>query len=66
MLLVQDWSKLANEVQVESSILTNFANYHLNSLNGKLNGSRKNKMHGSMWTKNGCQRVNRLNELMGG
>ena len=62
MLLVQDWSKLANEVQVESSILTNFANYHLNSLNGKLNGSRKNNMHGS----NGCQRVNRLNELMGG
>ena len=34
---------------MERSILPNFANYHLNSLNGKLNGSRKNSMHGSIW-----------------
>ena len=34
---------------MERSILPNFANYHLNSLNGKLNGSRNNSMHGSIW-----------------
>ena len=34
---------------MERSILSNLANYHLNSLNGKLNGSRKNNMHGSIW-----------------
>ena len=49
-----------NEVQLESSILTDFAYYHLNSFNGKLNGSRKNNVHGSIWAQNNqsrCQRV---------
>ena len=42
---------LLTEVPVESSILANFANYHLLSFKGNLNGSRKNNMHGSIWTK---------------
>lgn len=42
----QDWSKFANEVPVERSLYAEFTNYHLNSLNGKLNGSRPDNMHG--------------------
>ena len=42
---------LLNEVPVASSILTNFANYHWLNFNGNLNGSRKNNMNGSIWTK---------------
>ena len=42
-----------NKVPVESSILADFANYHLKSFNGKFNGSRKNNIHGSIWTQNG-------------
>ena len=42
---------LLNEVPVASSILTNFANYHWLSFNGNVNGSRKNNMLGSIWTK---------------
>ena len=44
---------LLNKVPVESSILADFAKYHLKSFNGNLNGSRKNNMHGSIWTQNG-------------
>ena len=32
------------KMQSKRSILADFANYHLNSLNGKLNGSRKNNI----------------------
>lgn len=48
---------LLNKVPVEGSTLVNFANYHLNSQNGNLNGSRKGSIHGSIWTQNdqsGC------------
>ena len=41
---------MLNEVAVESFIPADFANYHLNILSGKLNGPRKNNMHGSLWT----------------
>ena len=34
---------MLNEVPVERSILADFANYNLTSLNGKFNVSRKNK-----------------------
>ena len=44
---------LLNKVPVESSILADFANCHLKSFNGKFNGSRKNNIHGSIWTRNG-------------
>ena len=44
---------LLNKVPVESSILADFANYHLKSFNGKFNGSRKNNIHGAIWTQNG-------------
>ena len=60
---------LLKEVPGERSILDDFANYLLNvGLNGKLNGSRKDDMRGSIWTKNdqsGRQRVDQtltLNE----
>ena len=45
---------LLNEVPVQRSILADFGNYHLilNSLNGKLTGSRKDNLHWSMSTKN--------------
>ena len=43
---------LQNEVPVKRSIHAEFSNYHLNSLNGKLNGSRQDNMHGSIQTKN--------------
>ena len=39
-----------NEVPLERSILVDFAAYHLNSLNGKLNESREENMPGSKWT----------------
>ena len=42
---------LLNEVPVASSILTNFANYHWLSFNGNVDGSSKNNMLGSIWTK---------------
>ena len=42
---------LLNEVPVVSSILTNFANYHWLSFNGNVDGSSKNNMLGSIWTK---------------
>ena len=52
---------LLNEVPEERSILDDFANYLLIiGLNGKLNGSRKDNMHGFILTKNdqsGRQRV---------
>ena len=55
---------LLNEVPEERSILDDFANYFLNvGLNGKPNGSRKDNMRGSIWTKNdqsGRQRVETL------
>ena len=55
---------LLNEVPEERSILDDFTNYLLNiGLNGKLNGSRKDNMRGSIWTKNdqsGRQRVETL------
>ena len=55
---------MLNEVPEERSILDDFAYYLLNiGLNGKLNGSRKDNMHGSIWTKNdqsGRQRVETL------
>ena len=41
-------SGLEEEVLLESSIFADFSNYHFNSLNGNLNGSRKNSMHGSI------------------
>ena len=42
-----------NEVPVESSILANCAHYHfIHSLNRKLNGYRKDNMHGFIWNKN--------------
>ena len=41
-------NNLLNKVPVESSILADFANYHLKSFNGKFNGSRKNNIHGSI------------------
>ena len=44
---------LLNKVPVESSILADFPNYHLKSVNGKFNGSRKNNIHESIWTQNG-------------
>ena len=60
---------LLKEVPGERSILDDFANYLLNEgLNGKLNGSRKDDMRGSIWTKNdqsGRERVDQtltLNE----
>ena len=60
---------LLKEVPGERSILDDFANYLLNvGLNGKLKGSRKDDMRGSIWTKNdqsGRQRVDQsltLNE----
>ena len=46
---------------MERSILADSANYH-----GKLNGSRKNNMYGSIWIQNdqsGRQRVT-INELI--
>ena len=55
---------LLNEVPEERSILDDFANYLLNiGLNGKVNGSRKDNMRGSIWTKkeqSGRQRVETL------
>ena len=48
---------LLSKVPEESSTLVNFANYHLNSQNGNLNGSSKGSIHGSIWTQNdqsGC------------
>ena len=58
--LTQHLQHLLNELPVERSILANISYCHLNSLNGKLNWSRNNNMHGSQWTKNdqsGRQRV---------
>ena len=55
---------LLNDVPEKRSTLDDFANHLLNvGLNGKLNGSRKDNMHGSIWTKNdqsGRQRVETL------
>lgn len=39
-----------NEVPLERSILVDFAAFHLDSLNGKLNGTREENMPGSKWT----------------
>ena len=61
---------LLKEVPGERSILDDFANYLLNvGLNGKLNGSRKDDMRGSIWTKNdqsGRQRVDQSLTLRDG
>ena len=50
VFLVCNFAKIGhnmlNEVAVESFILADFANYHFNILSGKLNGPRKNNMHG--------------------
>ena len=55
---------LLNEVPEERSILNDFANYLLNvGLNGKLNGPRKDNMHGSIWTKNGQSGRQRVETL---
>ena len=43
---------LLNEVQAESYILANLANYYFKSLNGNIDGSRKNNMHGSLQIQN--------------
>ena len=48
----QHLQHLLNELPVERSVLANIANYYLNSLNGKLNWSTNNNMHGSKWAKN--------------
>ena len=41
-----------NEVSGESSMVADFAYYHLNNLSGKLNWSRRNSMQRSIsWTK---------------
>ena len=39
---------MLNKVSGESSIVADFANYHLNNLSEKLNWSRRNSMHGSI------------------
>ena len=52
---------------MERSILADFAAYHLNSLNGKLNGSMKENMHRYIRNENdrcGRQRVKSLNCLL--
>ena len=49
---VRNGHNLLNKGIVESSILADVANYHLNSLNEKLNRSRKSNGHGSIWNQN--------------
>lgn len=48
VITVRIGKNLLNKVPVESSILADFANYHLKSFNGKFNGSRKNNIHESI------------------
>ena len=49
---------------MERSILPNFANYYLNSLNGKLNGSRKNSICMGLYGTKNDQSGNQLCMLL--
>ena len=49
---VRIFQNVLNKVSAESSMVADFAYYHLNNLSGKLNGSRRNSMQRSIsWTK---------------
>ena len=53
-----------NEVSGESSMVADFAYYHLNNLSGKLNWSRRNSMQRSIsWTKTTKADDKEYNEL---
>lgn len=57
----------ANEVpldMLERSILVDFAAYHRNCLNGKLNGSREETMPGSKWTQHERSSRQRLKRFL--
>ena len=43
---------IQNEVSLERSIFANVVAYQFINLNEKLNGSRKENIHRSMWTEN--------------
>ena len=46
------FQNVLNKVSGESSMVADFAYYHLNNLSGKLNWSRRNSMQRSIsWTK---------------
>ena len=55
---------MLNKVSAESSMVADFAYYHLNNLSGKLNGSRRNSMQRSIsWTKTTKADDKEYNEL---
>ena len=53
-----------NEVPLERSILVDFAAFHLDSLNGKLNGTREENMPGSKWTQHEASSPQRLKRCL--
>ena len=52
VLFCHDWSEYPKRVIAERSIFADDVTYQFINLNGKLNGSRKDDMHGSMWNEN--------------